>query len=314
MIRVLRIALLCTIGVVSILIALPAFAEAPAQQGWWTATNPGTVPGLGIGFPVAAPPDVPSNGLLIEGGASPSSPVAYAALIYQVPVGSAVGALTLDVASGSATTPSGTLELCPLVQPTLVPDQGGPMSDAPAYNCSGSVTGNPASSGASYGFNVSPLVSDGVLAVAILPTSSAERVVFDQPEAGSLATSTPVATVPSSSTGNSGAAPTPVATTIPTVSVPPPIALPTPAFNAAPAAAASPTSSSTPSPGAKNTPPPTVAAAAPFSSSVPVGLGGGAVRPVTLALVILGLLGACMLWVSAGNRAIKRAELRRKQS
>jgi hypothetical protein len=309
-IRVLTIALLCTIGVVSILIALPAFAEAPAQQGWWIATNPGTVPGLGIGFPAVAPPDVPSNGLLVEGGASASSPVAYAGLIYQVPVGSAVGALTLDVASGSATTPDGTLELCQLVQPTLVPDEGGPMSDAPPYNCSKSVIGNPASSGAFYEFNVAPLVADGVLAVAILPTSSAERVVFDQPEAGSLAASAPAVTVPSGSTGNSGAAPTPVATTSPTVTVPPPPALPTPAFTPAPAPAVIPT----PSLGAKSTSPTTVAAAAPFSSSVPAGLGGGAVQSITLALVILGFLSACMLWVSAGNRAIKRAELRRAQA
>jgi hypothetical protein len=309
-IRVLTIALLCTIGVVSILIALPAYAEAPAQQGWWTATNPGTIPGLGIGFPAVAPPDVPSNGLLVEGGASASSPVAYAGLIYQLPVGSAVGALTLDVASGSATTPSGTLELCPLVEPTLVPDQGGPMSDAPAYNCSKSVIGNQASSGASYGFNVSPLVADGVLAVAILPTSAAERVVFDQPEAGSLAASTPTVTVPSSTTGNSGGAvPAPAATTIPTVSEPPPAVIPpqTALPAPAPAPAVSPTSS------AKSTPPATPAAAAPFSSSAPAGLGGG-IQPLTLALVILGFLGAGMLWASAGNRAIKRAELRRAES
>jgi hypothetical protein len=311
-IRVLTIALLGTIGVVSILIALPAFADAPAQQGWWTATNPGTVPGLGIGFPAAvAPPDVPSNGLLVEGGATASSPVAYAGLIYQVPVGSAVGALTLDVASVSATTPDGTLELCPLVEPTLVPDQGGAMSDAPAYNCSKSVTGNPASSGASYGFNVSPLVADGVLAVAILPTSAAERVVFDPPEAGSLATSTPVVTVPSGSTGNSGGVvPAPATTTIPTVSEPPPATIPpqTALPAPAPAPAVSPTSS------AKSTPPATTAAAAPFSSSEPASLGGGPIRPVALALVILGLLGAGMLWASAGNRAIKRADLRRAQS
>jgi hypothetical protein len=133
---------------------------------------------------------VPSNGLLIEGGATTSSGAgnsgasAYAALIYDVPDGATLGKLNLTVAPNSATTPSTTLELCPLTTQSFQAEEGGPMSDAPSYNCSNNITAAQASS--AYVFDVSSLVSSGALAVAILPTSPADRVVLSQPGTKSL--------------------------------------------------------------------------------------------------------------------------------
>ena len=52
-----------------------AHADGPAATGWWTATNPGSV----LGSPTPPPPpDVPADGLLIEGGAD-GTPTAFAA-------------------------------------------------------------------------------------------------------------------------------------------------------------------------------------------------------------------------------------------
>lgn len=182
-----------------------AYALAPTQQGWWTATNSGSV----MGAPGAPPPpDVPAKGLLIEGGpssapgASDSGPTSFAALVYDFAPDSTVGRLTLSVAPGSGTTPLATIELCALTNPAIPTDQGGPMSAAPSFDCRTRVTADPSASGSSYQVNVSALVSPaGGLAVAILPTSPLDRVVFSQPGADSL----PVQEGSGSSSGIAGA-------------------------------------------------------------------------------------------------------------
>lgn len=161
-----------------------SYADAPAQQGWWTVTNPGGVPS---GLPVAvppSPPDVPPDGLLVQGGASPTSPNAFAAVVYPVPDGATVENLTLAVAPNSGTTPNSTLELCELSGQSISSDQGGPISDAPSYDCSRKATAS--ANGSNYQFGVSSLVSNGVLAVAILPSSVTDRVVLSHPGPDSL--------------------------------------------------------------------------------------------------------------------------------
>src|SRR5439155_26590578 len=105
--------------------------------------------------------------------------------------GSTVGQLTLTVARPSATTPGAKLELCPLTTPTIVPDQGGPMSEAPGYSCNTKVTASPDKSGNTYAFSAGSLAAQGVLAVAILPTDPTTRVVFSQPGPSSLAVTAP---------------------------------------------------------------------------------------------------------------------------
>ena len=169
--------------------ASSADALTPSQAGWWSAANPGSV----MGSPTLSPPsDVPTKGLLIEGspsstaGAADSGPTAFGAVVYDIPFGATVGALTLSVAPNSATTPSATLEMCPLTNPFIQSEYGGPTSDAPAFDCAKYVTANPSSSGNSYTFNVANLVSDGNLALAILPTSVIDRVVLAAPSETSL--------------------------------------------------------------------------------------------------------------------------------
>lgn len=163
--------------------AAPVSADAPTQQGWWTALSVTTPVGETVTAP--KPADVPANGLLIEGG--PSTPFAIAAVVYYMQEGATASTLSLPVAPNTGTTPNTTLQLCALTTASLRPEAGGPMSDAPGYSCAKKVTAQ--QSNAKYRFDVSGLASNGAVAVAILPTASTDRVVLSQPDNNSLATS-----------------------------------------------------------------------------------------------------------------------------
>lgn len=181
-----RLFLLVLLAVVLVLFAPAVPAASPDAHGWWTS--------------FAGPnPDVPSDGMLIQGGASTSSPSAFGAVVYSVPERSTVGKLTLAVAPSSASVPLAKLELCPLASPAFEASQGGAMSGAPKFDCAKNVTTQPSSSGNTYEFDVSSLVNDGALAVAILPTSPMDRVALAAPDSNSLAITTP----PPLSTGSS---------------------------------------------------------------------------------------------------------------
>lgn len=183
------------IGIVVVMFAIgvlvgPARAEAvaPDVYGWWTQTDPqGAVPSaLGAtGNPIEVPPDVPSNGMEVEG--PESNQVAVAAVAYSVPEGYIPESLALTVAPNSATGPGSALEVCQLNQPEFTAEQGGPMSDAPAWNCSHSVSGSLDPTGKSWTFPVSSFLREGHVAVAIIPAGETTRVVFSQPTASSLA-------------------------------------------------------------------------------------------------------------------------------
>lgn len=176
--RLLRLAFAAGIGGVSIAgFSGPASAEAPTVQGWWASTNPG---GLPVEPP--APPDVAADGLLVQAG--PSGPSAYAALVYDLDTGATAGALTLRVGGSAPPSPSAKLVLCALKDASFSAAQGGPMSDAPAYDCKR--TASAALDGSSFTFQVAGLVSDGELAVAVLPGDATTRVALAGPGASSL--------------------------------------------------------------------------------------------------------------------------------
>jgi hypothetical protein len=272
--------------------ATPAGATAaPVQQGWWTALNPGPLPELGQPVPAPTPPDVPAQGLLVQGGTS-GSPVAYAGLVYDLPIGATASTLTLTIAPNSVTTPDATLELCPLVNPVLNPEQGGPSSDAPAYSCTNSVSAVPNSQGSAYQFNVSGLVTEGTLAVAILPVSATDRVVFSQPGDASL-------DVQLGAAGQSTQAPILSSGVAPNPGFATPQYVPTPLS----AAAGEP-----PAPGSNapttTAPAPTEAQSSPRATNpIPVfALSSDNASPLAVALVVAGLSGGAVLWFSTGRR------------
>jgi hypothetical protein len=240
--------------------------------------------------------------MLVEGpsiSAGPSSPpVAYAGLVYYLPLGGSASTLTLTVAAHSVTTPKATLELCPLTNPVLNPEQGGPSSDAPPYDCTHNVSAAPNAAGSAYAFQVSQLVSDGSLAVAILPTNPTDRVVFDQPDANSLAVqSPPVSSLPQTQS------PSPGATPISATEIPIPEALPTFGISQfgpqpSPSPAAAPPAPAPPTPSA-----PAQASSRTYSAIPAFGVfNGDNASPLTVALVVAGLSGGAALWFMTGRR------------
>jgi hypothetical protein len=289
------------LGVVS---AGPARAAAPRDQGWWTVTNPGTT-ALPVAppAPVPGPPDVPANGLLIQAGPG-GAPTAYAAVLYELDPGTTAGQLTLAVAPNSVTTPKATLQLCPLLQPINHPEQGGPLSDAPPFNCGKKVTAAPSADGKSYTFDAAGLLSDNLVAVAILPTGPTDRVVLNGPDASSLAT-----TAGSSSDNSSTADSTPAAT--------PDTGAATDTGPALQDTGAAPSLASS-LPGVAASGPTSVA---PAASAAPQGLPGSAAgvfvpvvsggpekaTPILVILFVIGALGAGALWLYAGRQRANAA-------
>jgi hypothetical protein len=268
------------LGVVS----TPAHAAAPRDQGWWTATNP-----------IPAPPDVPPRGLLVQAG--PNGPSAFAAVLYELEQGTTAGMLTLAIAPNSLSTPSATLMVCPLLQAIVHPEQGGPMSNAPPYDCSRKATAAP--TGTNYQFDASGLVTDRLVAVAILPNGPVDRVVLDAPDANSLATQAGLT--------DTAAPPADFSTGIAPTESPVPVADVAPGFTEAGSAP----SFDVALPGVSNTGPSSVApapAAAPAGSSDAGGTflpalseGPEDATPLLVILLVIGTIGAGALWFYAGR-------------
>lgn len=167
--------------------AASARADTPVDRGWWTVANPGAPAPV----PAVTPPDVPAGGLLVQGGAT--DPAAFAGLVYEPAEGATPQQLVLKVVSPSATTPGAVLKVCPLTSPSLNAEQGGPIADAPAFDCTRSVTAAPDDDGTGYTFNLRAVASAGAFGLAVLPTAPTDRVVFAEPAADSLVTGTPTA-------------------------------------------------------------------------------------------------------------------------
>lgn len=309
-----------------------AWAEAPAQAGWWSQTNPGSVGGTSA---APAPPDVPAGGLLVEGGMSsaPGSadagPTAFGAVVYRIPAGQSPGPLTLDVAPGSATTPSVTLELCPLSSAAINAEQGGSMADAPGFSCTADVTAQPSAAGDRYTFNVSKLVADDTLAVAVLPTGPTDRVVLASPGDPSLplrsvAGSTGAAAPAGSASGGAaaaGPAPGPADTSAsgpgggdlpadPTSASSAPSAAPALAGSGSQAVAAGPQTSAQTSQAAGSSSSAAGSSGPGAAFPVPASDSGpDNAKPLAVVLVLVGFLIGGGIWLAAG-RAAARADLR----
>ena len=172
--------------------ATTATAVAPARQGWWKA--PGPLDGLGLGAVsgLGAPDtaDVPDGGLLVAGGASTGQPDAVAALAFPLGGGAVTGPLRLVPDPNAASVPGSALMACPLDRPEFTPAEGGPMAEAPPFDCFSGAAATVDGEGA-YLFDVSAIVRDGSVAVALVPTRSTDRVVFSAPGADALPVSAP---------------------------------------------------------------------------------------------------------------------------
>lgn len=258
-------------------LASPAGAATSVRSGWWTSA------------PVALAPDVGEDRLLVQGGADPARPLAYAALSFALDPGEAPASIELVVAPESGTTPGATLVLCALTAPATEA-QGAPAAEGPPFDCSITVDAAPSGAG-TYVADLAPFPTDGALDVALLPARPADRIVLERPGVDALRggragapvtdTSTPIAPVEGSSPGplpalggtfGTGAfdAPAPV---VPAVAATPPASI---------------------AAGSR----PEVQLAAPTASAAVGGSDGRSLRPFLFAALVAGC-GA--LWLTAGQ-------------
>ena len=176
-----------------LLVAIALFTPAagadegipPEKQGWWTTTGspaPGLTP---VGGASAGAPDVKPGQLYVSGSAN--QVVAAAAVRYLLPVGVSADTLSLTTAPGTVTVPGTTVRACPLTDDRdFTAAEGGAMNDAPTWDCSRAMPGEVDPSGVAYRFAVAGLVDHDILAIAIVPGGSADRVVLAGPDPTAL--------------------------------------------------------------------------------------------------------------------------------
>ena len=275
-----------------------AFGDSPQQQGWWTATNPGAlVPMGGQGSA-----DVPADGLLVQPG--PQAPTAYAALLYPLPTGALPDTLTLAAAPGSATPPEAKLAVCPLVEPQFEQAQGGPMTDAPAYDCSRTLVATLDAASSTFTFELSDLALRGTVGLALVPGDTTSRVVLAKPGEESLTTvdglstgrgtSTPASGLDggTASSGDAGVTSAPALNTG---------GLATPRLPAAPPALASAEEPALAPPAAEKETVPAVGATQVAQTALVTSEGGEGIRRFLTGLIAIGVSLAVLLWAFVGG-------------
>jgi len=269
----------------------PAAADAPSQQGWWSAAGPATT---------AMGADVPSDGLLVQGGASADSPNAFAGLSFTLANGATPGSLTLKLAPSGNTVPSSTIKVCRLSGP-FSPAQGGDAATAPHFDCANAPTG--AVSGDHVKVDLSSFTGGDEIDIALVPAAPTDRVVLAKPDSGALTITggSSSASAVTSSTGfddtSSASSPSSVDTSASYAALP---AVDTPAL-AAPDVPSTPTTTTTTTSTARSE----QLVAAPASSSTSSSPSG------THAWVVFLFLGAvtaaALLWMGAGAGGSREA-------
>lgn len=173
------------------LVPTGAGAATLAQTGWWWRVNDG------LPVPPPVPPNVPEGALMVAG--APDGATAIAALHFDLADDESSPVLTLQVAeNGDQGGESALLAAC-LTGSAWQPASAGSWGSKPFPACNvGSVTGVRSEDGKSWTFALTPLVTDGVVDVTLVPgtdpdlppeaAGSTFQLVFDAPTAASLTT------------------------------------------------------------------------------------------------------------------------------
>lgn len=173
-------------------LAATSAASAPTAQGWWTTANQGVRP--------PSPPDVPSDGLLVQGvaarSAAPGVPAsggtaaagtstqAMAAVTFTVEPGAVVERLVLKVVGNL---PSSMSVIGCLVTGPYEPAQNGEFAKRPSYDCAVTATPrlDPAAHTLVFGPDLATFVKGNQLALALIP-GELDRLVFEKPARDAL--------------------------------------------------------------------------------------------------------------------------------
>jgi hypothetical protein len=105
-------------------------------------------------------------------------PTAYMAVAFDVPPGVEAVGLTLKAPKGAPSSGSGQLAICALTGTgEFTAATGGPLAQAPPYKCDPSIKGVPDKANGLIGFDITSLVKDGKLRVAVVATSNAKFLI-----------------------------------------------------------------------------------------------------------------------------------------
>lgn len=159
--RTARLVTALTIALLVTLAAAPhAIAAAPESQGWWWRAQSGVLAA------VPAPPQVPPDGLYVEG--APDGPSAVSALRFRLPDGVVGVSLVLKVAQEQGGE-AAVLLACPAASP-WVPAIAGRWDDRPAAACEGrGVLGQRAEDGSTWTFPLTLAPATGLVELVLLP-------------------------------------------------------------------------------------------------------------------------------------------------
>jgi hypothetical protein len=174
----------------ALLPAIPASAEAPAAQGWWSALNLAGLPAL------PAPPDVTDGDLLVQGGdlvdelplalRDPNrqpAPLAVTALRFVVDPASTVTSLDLVVKGPAVANDVRAFSAAEAWKPA----SNGPAAEAPDVGLADVSQGLLSGDGKTLSFpDISRLVRPGGVLDVVLIAGIADRVVIAKPTAAAL--------------------------------------------------------------------------------------------------------------------------------
>ena len=162
-------------------------ADAPTAQGWWNAAHQGVPP--------PAPPDVPPDGLLVQGAAArpagpgapglggtpaaPASTQAISALTFPVPPDAIVEQLVLKLVGDPPQ--STTVTACAVTGP-YEPVQNGEFAKRPPFDCAVTAVPmlDPAAKTLVFGSDLANLVREGQLSLVLVP-GELDRLIFEKP-------------------------------------------------------------------------------------------------------------------------------------
>ncbi len=210
--RLISVAVCCVASVSLWLVAAAGTADAAdtsdvsAVSGWWTSLPAAAVPVAGA--------DVPTHGLLIQGGASAAAPTAYAAVRFeslsmdQAALQSRVRNITLTLSGGPSLASATSVQLCPLTK-AFSATYGGGSQSGPSWDCTHWALATPTPDGQHLRATVTGLG----LAFAVLPTSATERIVVAPVDGSTLGLET--VTTTSSASQSQVAVPTASAKAMP---------------------------------------------------------------------------------------------------
>ena len=163
-------------AIIAALVAPSASAATKDAHGWWWRAQSGL---LGTAIP---PPGVPEDGLAVE--TLPDGPTAVSAVRYLLDKGESQPVLELTVVDQQGEI---AIQACTATQHWTT-NHGGPWDERPTYDCGSAAEGQASEDGATWTWELAPLLHKERINVVLVPAPGTGRVTFEAPDDSSLRT------------------------------------------------------------------------------------------------------------------------------